>query len=216
MSWHLVSCTPHNQHFHFWFRTFAGKIALSSQKTGKRSHLVNFGYCHCFIKINIVCVIWWTITVYEYLEVGFTIHFYNYTVSHRNLPLANRFHYWRGSCSSLVRGVSSLLKTLKREREREREREMRPIMRPKRFHLQLHSLTREPAVSQTLNFHYSHWQTSQFLFQSRLREIFGFHNSFSQLHTLTRKHDFSQVFNLHYWRESCSPLVRGVSSVLKT
>ena len=43
-------CTPHNQHFHFWFRPFAGKIALSSKTTGKCSHLVHFGYCHSVIK----------------------------------------------------------------------------------------------------------------------------------------------------------------------
>ena len=50
VSWHLVSCTSHNQHFDFWFRPFAGKIALSSKTTGKRSHLVHFGYCHYVIK----------------------------------------------------------------------------------------------------------------------------------------------------------------------
>ena len=50
VSWHLVSCTPHNQHFHFWFRPFAGKIALSSKTTGKRSHLVHFCYCYSVIK----------------------------------------------------------------------------------------------------------------------------------------------------------------------
>ena len=43
-------CTPHNQHFHFLFQPFAGKIALSSKTTGKRSHLVHFGYCHYAIK----------------------------------------------------------------------------------------------------------------------------------------------------------------------
>ena len=42
----LVSCTPHNQHFHFWIRLFAGKIALSSKTTGQCSHLVHFGSCH--------------------------------------------------------------------------------------------------------------------------------------------------------------------------
>ena len=47
ISWHLVSCTPHNQHFHFWLRPFAGKIALSSKATGKRNHLEHFCYCHC-------------------------------------------------------------------------------------------------------------------------------------------------------------------------
>ena len=35
--------------FH-WFWTFAGKIALSSKTTGKRNHLVQFGYCHHHIK----------------------------------------------------------------------------------------------------------------------------------------------------------------------
>ena len=50
ISWHLVSCTPHNQHFHFWFRLFAGKIALSLKWTGKRNHLVHFDYCHYVIK----------------------------------------------------------------------------------------------------------------------------------------------------------------------
>ena len=40
VSWHLVSCTPHNQHFHFWFRPFAGKIALSSKTTGKRIFVI--------------------------------------------------------------------------------------------------------------------------------------------------------------------------------
>ena len=49
ISWHLVSCTPHN-HFHFWFRPFAGKIALYSKATGQCSHLVHFGSCHYVIK----------------------------------------------------------------------------------------------------------------------------------------------------------------------
>ena len=55
-------CTPHDQHFHFWFRLFAGKIALSSKTTGKCSHLVHFGYCHSVIKylmhdmMNYLCV----------------------------------------------------------------------------------------------------------------------------------------------------------------
>ena len=50
MSWHLVSYTPHNQHSHFWFRPFAGKIAFSLKSTGERSHLVHFSYCHYAIK----------------------------------------------------------------------------------------------------------------------------------------------------------------------
>ena len=50
ISWHLVSCTPHNKHFHFWFQPFAGKTALSSKTTGKCSHLVHFGSCHYVIK----------------------------------------------------------------------------------------------------------------------------------------------------------------------
>ena len=50
ISCHLVSCTPHNQHFHFWFRPFAGKITLSSKSTGKRNHLVHFDYCHYVLK----------------------------------------------------------------------------------------------------------------------------------------------------------------------
>ena len=44
--WHLISSTLHNQHFHFRFRIFAGKIVLSSKTTGKRNHLVHFGYSH--------------------------------------------------------------------------------------------------------------------------------------------------------------------------
>ena len=34
----------------FWFRPFAGKIALSSKTTEERSHLLHFGYCHYAIK----------------------------------------------------------------------------------------------------------------------------------------------------------------------
>ena len=45
------SCTPHNQHFHFWLPPVAGKIALSSKTTGqKRSDLVHFGSCHYVIE----------------------------------------------------------------------------------------------------------------------------------------------------------------------
>ena len=40
----------HSQYFHFWFRPFAGKSVLYSKTTGKRSHLVHFGYCHYVIK----------------------------------------------------------------------------------------------------------------------------------------------------------------------
>ena len=50
ISWHLVSCTPRDQHFHFWFRPFAGKIALSWKTTGQCSHLVHFGSWHYAIK----------------------------------------------------------------------------------------------------------------------------------------------------------------------
>ena len=50
ISWHQVSCTLRNQHFHFWFRPFAGKTAVSSKPTGECSHLVHFGYCHYVIK----------------------------------------------------------------------------------------------------------------------------------------------------------------------
>ena len=46
----MVSCTPQNQHFHFSFRHFASKIALSSKSAGERSHLVHFGYCRYVIK----------------------------------------------------------------------------------------------------------------------------------------------------------------------
>ena len=47
--WHLVYCTPYNQHFHFRFRAFAGRIVLSSETIGKR-WLVNCGYRHSIIK----------------------------------------------------------------------------------------------------------------------------------------------------------------------
>ena len=50
ISWHLVSCTHHNQHLYFLFRLFAGKIALSSKTTGQSSHLMHFGSCHYVIK----------------------------------------------------------------------------------------------------------------------------------------------------------------------
>ena len=46
--WFLVHLTI--KHFYFWFRPFEGKIVLSSKSTGKRSHLVHFGYCHHVIK----------------------------------------------------------------------------------------------------------------------------------------------------------------------
>ena len=45
-----VFCTPQNQHFHFSFRHFASKIALSSTSSGEGSHLVHFGYCQYVIK----------------------------------------------------------------------------------------------------------------------------------------------------------------------
>ena len=45
-----VFCTPQNQHFHFSFRHFASKIAISSKSAGERSHLVHFGYCRYVIK----------------------------------------------------------------------------------------------------------------------------------------------------------------------
>ena len=43
-------CTPQNQYFHFSFRHFASKIALSSKSSGEGSHLVHFGYCQFVIK----------------------------------------------------------------------------------------------------------------------------------------------------------------------
>ena len=46
--------TPHNRHFHLRFRTFAGKIALSSKTTGKCNHLVHFSCCQ-FVNKYLVC-----------------------------------------------------------------------------------------------------------------------------------------------------------------
>ena len=48
MSWQMVSCIPHNQHFRSWFQTFAGKISLylhtKKKITAKCNLLVHYGY----------------------------------------------------------------------------------------------------------------------------------------------------------------------------
>ena len=47
----LVSCTPHKQHFHFWFRHFAGKIALRSSVVFEESENVD---CEVYKKPDVM------------------------------------------------------------------------------------------------------------------------------------------------------------------
>ena len=68
ISWQTVSCIPHNQHFHSWFQTFAGKISLSSTTTkitGKCNLLVHYGYRQLITEylISLVILMGWKTTV---------------------------------------------------------------------------------------------------------------------------------------------------------
>ena len=55
ISWHLVSCTPHNQHFRFLFRPIAGKIALQKRQDNAVTWCI---LVLVAMLLNISCVIW--------------------------------------------------------------------------------------------------------------------------------------------------------------